>query len=65
MKGTVEFRRVPGGDALVFKASYAIPGVAGGATSKMFRYISEKQLEKELNQFKNLIESREVAASRI
>lgn len=64
-QGSVEFRRVPGGGTrLSFKASYAIPGVAG-ATSKMFRYISEKQLEKELTQFKNLIESREVAGSRI
>jgi uncharacterized membrane protein len=65
-EGTVEFRRVPGGGTrLSFKASYSIPGVVGGATSKMFRFISEKQLEKELNQFKNLIESREVAGSRI
>ncbi len=65
-EGSVEFRRVPGGGTrLLFKASYAIPGVVAGATSKMFQYISEKQLEKELNQFKNLIETREVASGRI
>ncbi len=65
-EGSVEFRRVPGGGTrLLFKAGYSIPGVVGGATSKMFQYISEKQLEKELNQFKNLIEAREVAAGRI
>lgn len=63
-QGTVEFRRVPGGTRLMFKASYLIPGVSG-ATSKVLQYISEKQLEKELNQFKNLIESRELAASRV
>ncbi len=64
-QGTVEFRRVPGGTRLMFKASYAIPGVVGGATAGMFQYLSEKQLERELNQFKNLIESREMAASRL
>ncbi|OGW34083.1 MAG: hypothetical protein A2010_15595 [Nitrospirae bacterium GWD2_57_9] len=65
-EGTVEFRRVPGGGTrLLFKASYAIPGIEAGATSKMFRFLTEKQLEKELTQFKNLIESREIAASRV
>lgn len=63
-QGTVEFRRVPGGTRLMFKASYQIPGVVGGASAGMFRFLSEKQLERELNQFKNLIESREMAASR-
>ena len=64
-QGTVEFRRVPGGTRLSFKASYLLPGIEGGATSKMFQYFSEKQLERELNQFKNLIESREAVASRM
>lgn len=64
-QGTVEFRRVPGGTRLTFKASYMIPGVVAGATARMFQYLSEKQLERELNQFKNLIESREMAASRL
>jgi uncharacterized membrane protein len=59
-QGTVEFRRIPGGTSLLFKASYAVPGVVGGATSKMIQFISEKQLEKELNQFKQLIESPEL-----
>ncbi len=64
-EGSVEFRRIPGGATrLLFKATYSGPGV-GSATSKVLQYISEKQLEKELNQFKNLIESREVAAGRI
>lgn len=65
-EGSVEFRRIPGGSTrLLFKASYSIPGIESKAASKMFRYISEKQLEKELNQFKNLIESRELTAGRI
>ncbi len=64
-EGTVEFRRVPGDvTRLLFKASYALPGIEGRVAAQMFRYISEKQLEKELNQFKNLIESREYAGSR-
>lgn len=65
-EGTVEFRRVPGGvTRLLFRASYALPGVESETASQMFRYISEKQLEKELTQFKNLIESKEYAGSRI
>jgi uncharacterized membrane protein len=64
-RGTVEFRRVPGGTRLMFKASYEIPGVVGGPTSQMFQYLSEKQLERELMQFKNLIESREMATGRV
>jgi uncharacterized membrane protein len=64
-QGMVEFRRVPGGTRLSFKASYQLPGIEGGATSKMFQYLSEKQLERELNQFKNLIESREAVAGRM
>lgn len=64
-EGTVEFRRVPGGTRLSFKASYYLPGIEGGPTSKMFQYFSEKQLQRELNQFKNLIESREAVAGRI
>ncbi len=58
-QGSVEFKRVPGGTELFFKASYAVPG-AIGATSKLFQYITEKQLKKELRQFKNMIESGEM-----
>ena len=58
-QGSVEFKRVPGGTELFFKASYAVPG-AVGSNLKMFRYITEKQLKKELYQFKNMIESGEM-----
>jgi uncharacterized membrane protein len=58
--GTVEFKRAPGGTELLFKASYSIPGIESGPTSRLFQYISEKQLAKELDQFKNLIESTDI-----
>jgi uncharacterized membrane protein len=53
-QGTVEFRRAAGGTELRFKASYLVPGLIGAAGSKLFQYISEKQLASELDQFKNL-----------
>lgn len=64
-RGTVEFRRVPGGTRLLFRASYYIPGVETSVAARIFRNLSEKQLQYELNQFKNMIESREVAAGGI
>lgn len=60
-QGTVEFKRAGAGSTfLTFTANYAIPAFPRGISTKLLQYISDKQLQKELDQFKNMIESGQI-----
>lgn len=64
-EGTVEFRRTyDNGTELTLNVGYAAPeGSIGPLASKMMDYISSRQLKKELQQFKNLVESETAMAA--